>query len=144
MIFSSSCTCAAEGVGNIPHPSQGHSFPQTMYTHVTSRLGFPKGLKLTGPTSFWWGGSAGNSWWEQQQSIAEHLELSGFFTSTAWQGAELGELDRVSLVILGLHTESNWSLLLSVCTGNPAVVASYDCRTCFNDQCRRVIVILFI
>lgn len=70
---------------------------------------------------------------------------SGFFTSTAWQGAELGELDRVSLVILGLHTESNWSVLLSVCTGNPAVVASHDCRTLyFNDQCRRVIVILSV
>lgn len=87
-------------VGNIPHASQGHSFPQPMHTHVALRLGFPKALKLTGPASFWWEMQG-----EQQQGIAEPLEV----TSTDWQGAELGERGRVSLVILGLHTESSWS-----------------------------------
>lgn len=116
-------------MGNIPHPGQGHLFPQPMFTLVALRLRFPKGLKLAGTTSSGGVVLLGDPGGSSSRALLSTWS-SGFFTSTAWQGAELGELDRVSLVILGLYTKPNWSLLLSVCTGNPAVVASHDYRTC--------------
>lgn len=86
--------------------------PDHVHTHVTVRLGFPKGLKLTGPASFWWGGSAGKSWWEQQASIAEHLELrvlhkhslAGCRAWRTWQGVTChpGTSHRVQLVCVAV------------------------------------------
>lgn len=89
--------------GLSPFPN---SFPQPLHTHVALRLGFPKGLKLTGPTSFWWGGCAGKPRWEQE---AEHCWAPGAQGSSQAQPGREQSLEDV----LGCHL-SSWGFIQSL------------------------------
>lgn len=99
-----SCTRAAQD-GEYPPSKPGSLISPD---HVTLRLGFPKGYQVTGPTSF----LVGWFCWEiLVGAAAEHLELRVFHKHSL-SGSRAWRIDRVSLVILGLHTESSWPLLL--------------------------------